>query len=541
MAINKNLIKLIFNKNIVVNSWLPPTARTGMLLLSLLVIISRLPTFYEAFERDLMTYMMIADGLLHGRLLYVELMEFKPPAIFWTYALFAKIFGVNPLAIFMMGLTCAWLTLWACYTAGRQMAGPSSGLLAAAIWAVISGDLLLQANQPNTEVFINACLALSFALLTSITPSQKQTKRLIAIGLLCFLASLFKQVSLVVTGLLLVAYVVLAPWIVATPSEESTKNPWIMRAKALKQAAFIMLIIVLGWVLVIGYFQWQGHLVEFKESLIDYGRGYAGNIESNVWNFITNPLVYYIPNGSNALYVPLIWLLTVLAAGYFWRDHDWRLGLWLAYFSGSLVAIALPGRFFPHYFQLWLPPLAIAGGYLLGRAWLMKRQLMIGLLLVALLPLLGLRLLQYTIPVEQVPFYKYGLGHGPEAVESKQIGLWISQHVRPEITVYQWGAEPGVYFWAKRSAPIGILAIPGLFMSNPPAALVKKDTESTLQQLKILHPDLIIANKLMLVKKHPIVQWMLENYVELSPTPELESIERFLFLVPKNQKPLDKP
>lgn len=520
-------------------SWSPQMARAGLLLLSLLVLISRLPTFNEAFERDLMTYMVIADGLLHGRSLYADLMEFRPPAVFWTYALFAKVFGVSPLAIFMMGLTCAWLTLWGCYVAGRHMAGPLGGLLAATIWTIISGDLLLQANQPNTEVFMNASLAGAFALLMGATPSRKQTGRFIAIGLLYCLASLFKQISLVVTATVLATYVVLAPWVADVAEDQSRQPPWAMRINALKQAIWVGLVVVLGWALVVGYFQWQGHFAAFKEALVDYGRGYAGDLWANVWGFLSNPLAYTPNRGGSAFYIPLIWLLTVLVIGYCWRDHDWRLGAWLAYFGGSLIAIALPGRFFPHYFQLWLPPLAIAGGCLLSRAWLMKRRLAVGLLLAGLLPFLGMRLLQYTVPVEQAPFYKYGLGHGPEAVESKQIGLWIAQHVDPKVVVYQWGAEPGVYFWARRSMPLG-RGIPGLFMGDIPASLLNRDMELVSQQLKNLRPGLIIANKLMLPKEHPIVQWISENYVVLSPAPDLGPIERFLFLVPKHAEALSQ-
>ncbi|MBZ4193128.1 MAG: glycosyltransferase family 39 protein [Candidatus Contendobacter sp.] len=497
-------------------------------LLALLILVSRLPTFNEAFERDLMTYMVIADGLLNGRSLYVDLFEFRPPGVFWTYALFAKVFGASPLAIFMMGLTCAWLTLWACYVAGRNMAGSLGGLLAAAIWTVISGDLLLQANQPNTEVFINAALAGAFALLVGATPDRKQIQRFIAIGLLYGLASLFKQISLAVTAVTLGTYVLLAPWM-AEHQEAAQQDFWPVRVRALWQAVWAGLVVLLCWGLVIGYFQWLGHLSAFKEALVDTGRSYAGDIWGNVWGFFSNPLVY-VPKSGNSFYVPLAWLLTVLAAGYYWRDRNGRLGLWLAYFGSSLITIALPGKFFPHYFQLWLPPLAIGAGCLLGHSLVVQRRLAVGLLLAVLLPLVGLRLYQHTIPVEQVPFYKYGQGHGPEAVESQRIGLWIAQHLDPNTSVYQWGAEPGVYFWAGRPVLAG--GPPGFIVSSP---YVQRDTERLFEQLKTLRPGLIIANKGWLPPGHPIVQWMAENYRTISPPPE--SVERFLFLIHQDLVP----
>ncbi|MEZ5583819.1 MAG: hypothetical protein R3F37_14680 [Candidatus Competibacteraceae bacterium] len=64
------------------------------MLLALLILISRLPTFNEAFERDIMLYMVMADGLLHGRPLYAELLEFRPPAVSGLMHYF-KIFGLN--------------------------------------------------------------------------------------------------------------------------------------------------------------------------------------------------------------------------------------------------------------------------------------------------------------------------------------------------------------------------------------------------------------------------------------------------------------
>lgn len=510
--------------------WSPREQLAGLLFLAFLILVMRLPTFGEAFERDIMTYMVIADGLLHSQHLYVDLMEFRPPAVFWTYALFIKLFGETPLAIFMMGLTCSWLTLWGCYIAGRNISGSGGGLFAAAIWTVINSDLLLQANQPNTEAFINAALVWAFALLAGAKPNYKQTKRFIVIGLLYGLASLFKQISLPITVMVFASYILLAPR-QAKYQEGSPNSVWTMQLNTLQQAFWAALMVVSSWVLVIGYFQLLGDFPAFKEALVDTGRGYAGDIWGNIWGFLSNPLIF-VPKGGSSFFVPLVWLVVVLAIIYFWRDQKWQLGLWLAYFAGSLVAIALPGKFFPHYFQLSLPPLAIGTGCLLSQSLETKRKLVVGLLIVAIFPLGVLRLYQLTIPVEEVSFYKYGQGHGPEAVESKRIGLWIAQHLDPKVSVYQWGAEPGIYFWAKR--PMLADGPPGFLVNSP---FVERDTERLLQKLKSLHPGLIVANKLMLPADHPIVQWMVDNYVVLSPTPALEPpIERFMLLVPQESK-----
>lgn len=519
-----NFLERIFNPPIVVDPWPPHRVRAGLLFLALAILISRLPTFHEAFERDLMIYMTIADGLLQGRPLYADLWDIKPPGVYWTYALFAKVFGASPLAIFIMGLSCAWLTLWFCYLAGRSIAGSLGGLLAATLWTVISGDLALQANQPNTEAFINVGLSGAFALLLSATPNRRDWGRFIAIGLLSLLASLFKQVSLVTTAMILATYVILAPWIAAPTTDSS----WVQRKRALIQSISAGAVIICGWALVAGYFQWQGHFAAFKETLVDHGRSYAGNMGGNVWKFLADPLTYLPKVGGSIFYLWLAWLSIMLATFYLWKERKGQFGLWLAYCLSTIIAISLPGYFYPHYFQLWLPPTAIGAGWLISNSLITGRKLAAGLLIAALLPLIGLRLYQYTIPVEQIALYKYGQGHGPEAMESRQIGLWIHQNIDSKTLVYHWGAEPGIYFWAKRTPPVGMIVTYPLFMGNP--EFITRHTEKLLQQLKQSPPGLVVANKAMLIQDHPVVKWLAAHY---KISPDFPETERFILLIPR--------
>ena len=157
------------------------------------IAMERLYTLEEAFERDLMAYMMVADGILDGRPLYSEMWDIKPPGIHWTYALFAAVFGVTPLAIWAMGLVAASLTLWGCYCAGKQLVDEKAGLIAAALWAVMSGDIMLQANQPNVEVFMNAGLVWAFVWMLRAQGGQTGARVYALIGALLFAATLYKH------------------------------------------------------------------------------------------------------------------------------------------------------------------------------------------------------------------------------------------------------------------------------------------------------------------------------------------------------------
>jgi 4-amino-4-deoxy-L-arabinose transferase-like glycosyltransferase len=125
-----------------------------------LIALARLHTYNEPFERDLMTYAVMAHEMLAGRELYSDLWDQKPPGPSLTYAVAELITGYGPNSIYLLNVVATIITLFGVYFAGTALAGGkrSGGLWAAACWAMISGEPMLQANQPNIEVFINACL-----------------------------------------------------------------------------------------------------------------------------------------------------------------------------------------------------------------------------------------------------------------------------------------------------------------------------------------------------------------------------------------------
>lgn len=119
----------------------------------------RLKTYHEPFERDITTYAVAAHELANGKTLYSEVWDIKPPLIFWTYWLAEFFFGYGELQIYMLNLigTCC-LIVGIYFLASRLLINAFAGIISAFILTIISGDLTLQGNQPNTELFINACL-----------------------------------------------------------------------------------------------------------------------------------------------------------------------------------------------------------------------------------------------------------------------------------------------------------------------------------------------------------------------------------------------
>src|SRR5207248_495630 len=172
-----------------------------------LIFSQRLRTYNEPLERDLTTFAVIAHEMLNGKNLYSDLWDHKPPAIHVTYAAAEMIAGYGRDSIFLMNVVAALATLFVCYWAGSSAYGRVAGCFAAAFWAFTSGNLALEGNQPNTEVFMNVFLAAGFAVLVRAEKKNVGARGAFIAGILFAVASLYKQVVVVQPVFLATAYV----------------------------------------------------------------------------------------------------------------------------------------------------------------------------------------------------------------------------------------------------------------------------------------------------------------------------------------------
>src|SRR6516225_2389052 len=62
------------------------------------VALAALQILVFSFGRDQGIYAVVGDGILHGKVPYKDLWDFKPPGIFFVYALAQGIFGKSMLA-----------------------------------------------------------------------------------------------------------------------------------------------------------------------------------------------------------------------------------------------------------------------------------------------------------------------------------------------------------------------------------------------------------------------------------------------------------
>lgn len=318
------------------------SARVAVALLAaafFVIAAQRLRTIDQVPNRDVLLYSVIAHELLVGRALYSDLWDHKPPLIYVSYAAAEKLVGYGPQQLYLLAvvLSC-WVAAMIAWCASRF--GMASLVWGVALWVLSWNSASLAGNQPNAELFENALLATAFGVLTS--ASRFSTGRAVVFGTLIALTTLFKPYA-VIYGLLPLALV--------------TDRVWMVK----RNLTAIPLCVAAVWIPLISYFVFTNRDQILVDTLWTFNRQYAGNMLRNMAASLFPPVtpVAY-PVLAPLVVLALIAMLAQLRRRGF-ANRPWM--LLAGYALITHVAVALPGRFFAHYYQLWLPPLIIAAAW----------------------------------------------------------------------------------------------------------------------------------------------------------------------------------
>ena len=480
-------------------------------LLALGIALERLHTYHEPFERDITTYAVAAHELLAGRSLYSDVWDHKPPGIHVTYALAEALVGYGDGTIYFLNLLAGFLTLFGLYRAGRIAGGTAGGLWAGVFWAALSGDLYLEANQPNTEVFLNAFLVWAFVLWAEREWDQWSRVRALAISFLWGAGSFYKPVIFIpMAFFLLVEF----PSLRKDEGRVRKGGSRILPLLAFPTAACLFFALCLLD---------RNLLPEFSRAVFDY-------------NFFVLSLWHWTLSGSlSSLWPSYLWFATPFLAlavsGWFYlrkaHPRPWR--LWAIWVPATVLEIFQQGNFFRHYYQLWLPVLclgaawsAVGFGEKYGKNSPWRRQTIPALLCLILAVHEGAF---YTLPAGQWSRLKYA----DVFIESKQLAGRIGQWLKPDETFFEWGNETGLYFWTQRRPPSGV------FYAYPLADGPLKDelTARVLSQLESTKPELFVFDGGFYgptADNSVLLNWIKDRYVKL-PKDAVQG--RFLLLMRK--------
>src|SRR5947209_2378377 len=219
-----------------------------LLGLSCFIALARFHTYDEPLEHDITATAVIANEMRAGRPYYSDVWENKPPALYIAHIAGQYLFGYGRGYLYALNVSLAVISLFGVYVAASSLGmGRTAGLWAAVFWTLISGDLDLQANQPNTEAFLNAPLIWAFALFLSLQRAETARKysylQALAIGGLLALASFYKPQSALYGLFFGIAHIAFAP--AHTPTA---------RKRAITEVAIVASVGVVAWIAFFAYF-----------------------------------------------------------------------------------------------------------------------------------------------------------------------------------------------------------------------------------------------------------------------------------------------
>lgn len=471
-----------------------------LIVIGLATILLRLRAYGEPPNRDLATYAVTAREMLAGRSLYSDLWDHKPPLIYVSYALAGMVVGFGPVLFYVLNLSCNLVTMLAIWHGTRRLASSAAALLAAALFAVCSGDLYLQANEPNAEAFINALLAWCFAFLVR-TANARAFIPIVIAGVLLGTASLFKTVVIVHA----------VTWGAVL---------FLVRPLSLRFVSVFAAGAIIPWLVALLWFAAAGTLRAILDVLFVYNAHYAtmsggstmGNIISGLLPQMLMPLFICRVLLPLAAFSVAGALLARRAA------NSREMKFLLAWIVATPIAVALPGQFFPHYYQLWLPPLCIAAAVAaIGIAKTVSAKntraahavpaVLLAVCIVMEIP-------SYFFSAEQGAAIKYG----PDPLQEKKVGQYLRTQLAPGETFYQWGTSATLYYASQTSPPTGIFILVPLL----PGPLSKESAERVLRDLEKTKPRLAVMDKRDVppMPNHPVERYLSQHYKPRGLDPE---------------------
>lgn len=415
---------------------------------------------------DPAAYAVAAHEILNGEMLYEDIWDHKPPAPFIVYAAFEEVFGYGPTTLFVMNfLTTLAIMIGLFMICRRGPGGDTAGLAAAGIWAIVSGSIGLEMRDPNTEALMNVCLVFAFLAIFG-GGDHSGPRRSFVAGVLLFAATMFKPVVVVVAAAFAASHLI--------TSEH--------RMRALRDVGIVAAVGIVGWLLTFGYFAATGRGERFYDAVIVYNRHYAGGMVKN----ILAPLY-----GNAELFIDVIGPLAAFAAIlciplFFTERRRWIAAV--LYVCAAWVAIALPGRFSVHYYQLWLPAFIITIAWGIG-SLLRSENRMIQLSGAA-----AVASISAILVVTQLPDHRAVLAgeHAPvirTLNKEHETAAFINSLLRNDETVILWGNTPNIYM-ATRRRPPSIFMFDSHFDPNPIreklAALAKERTDLSNTELLVV-------------------------------------------------------
>jgi len=468
--------------------------RKSLILLFAALVVNFLMKLWkwdEPIETDIMMYCMGGHTFHIGKLLYADLWDQKPPMAHIIYGLVEVFFGYGKgeirgvnlifssiLILESWILTVSFLKSWTARIA--MMALITIGYLP---------NINYEVNQPNTELLINTFLGFSTLMLLGDT---KGSWNRVLFGISCALATFIKHHAVIPCTMMALAYFMIRK---DQPIQKrlSYLFPFVLITSAL-------------WFGLFGFYYLSGHFDDIWQSLI------MSNVTYNSDFSLTIRQIFEIQNFIFLLLAilgPALWILSG-------REEACRntalctLGLGI----GCYLMLAIPGKWFAHYYQLMFFPIYLSmvltlkisaehNGFILGKS-----------IFACIAALCVYNIYTYTIySGEQISILKYkGAWFRNTEIAAPQ----IAELLKEDEWFFEWGQDVGLFVYTNKWPHTRLNAyFPFVFGKVQPFVYpvffhdVTKDPPSMVvfpqPQIGMIAPNI----------NDPILHWIASNYFTL--------------------------
>jgi hypothetical protein len=171
--------------------------------------------------------------------------------------------------------------------------------------------------------------------------------------------------------------------------------------------------------------------------------------------------------------------------------------------------VTLPGRYFPHYYQLYLPAIAI-GAALGWHALARFGKPVAAAVGAATLAVIAARVgSEFAAPAARWSRAKYG----DLFIEVRRTAFLVDELLHPSENVYVWGSQPGLYYYSERRPPTEHFWPQSLLYSP----WRDRWTTRALRDLDRARPELILIEDVSPTDaSHPVMRWMSDHYLQAS-------------------------
>lgn len=461
----------------------------------------------EPLDCDEAAYAYIGKRLLAGDVLYRDVTENKPPLGYWIYAAAVALGGYRELAIRLLPIPFILGTIALVWWIAGRLAGRLAAAVAAWLFILLSTDPYLFGNGADFEHIMN-CSSVAMLALLVLDRERKSRWLLFAAGVCLGLAVLVKQVALVQA---LPAALFMA---MRREVEQPATKRFLSRFADLSVFA-VGLTVIAGLAAMVLYFQGAG------ESAIDdvfrYGRALAtdtlpepgapsplvrwltGNADPQgrlPWPFGSTDYLVWWGTGSWPSFLASVPAVVYLLFG---RGSSAR-RLAAGWTAAAWAEVVLPGLYWPHYYLLPTPGVAIAIAVALADAAGSARERLAPMLALVVLTsaVAGETTLQardylWVAPEELTIRYK----GGRQWVVLRSMGGELARRAKiwREPRLYIWGWQSPLSFYGRLDSPTRHFFVDNLLrdQADRDHPLIEPRTHEIAATLRLHPPQLIFT------------------------------------------------